>query len=156
MYVFSLISSLALFWMLLSGHTDSLLLSLGGVSCLLTAWLCRRMDIVDHESHPSQIGPHMPRYWAALLLETLKSNWQTGMALLRPGQVAPVTAYVDTPLTEDVVKATLANSITLTPGTLTLDVQKGRMRVHALNQRMLDDLRQGDMIKRAKRLDEAC
>ncbi|MGJ8668195.1 MAG: Na+/H+ antiporter subunit E [Oceanococcus sp.] len=156
MYVTSLLSSLALFWMLLSGHTDSLLLSLGAISCLFTAWLCRRMDIVDHESHPHQIGPFMPRYWALLTLETLKSNWQTALAVLMPGRVAPVTAYIATPLQQDVVNATLANSITLTPGTLTLDVQKDRMRIHALSAEFMDDLRQGGMIERAKKLDDAC
>lgn len=156
MYVFSLISSLALFWLLLSGHTGSLLLSLGAFSCLLTAWLCRRMDIVDHESHPGRIGPYMPRYWGLLTLDTLKSNVQTAMAVLQPSQVKPVTAYVDTPLKDEVVKATLANSITLTPGTLTLYIHKDRMRIHALNQDFMDGVEGSGLVKRAIKLDQAC
>ena len=156
MHFFILFSSLAAFWMLLSGHTNALLLGLGLVSVSLASWLCRRMDIVDHESHPSEIIHHMPSYWAALTVDTIKSNWQTAKAVFQSGRVKPVTGYVNTPIQHDVVRATLANSITLTPGTLTLDVQKDRMLIHALSADFLDDLRGEEMIKRAEKLDKAC
>ncbi len=152
-HTLSLLSSLALFWLLLSGHYNALLLSLGAGSCALVAWLCWRMDIVDRESHPNQLGRKMPRYWFALTWDTLVANWEVAKAVLWRSRVQPVTGYVATPLEDDVVRATLANSITLTPGTLTLDVQDRRMRVHALHPDFLKDLRQGAMVSRAHRLE---
>ena len=154
MHLFTLIASLSLFWLVLSGHYTPLLLGLGAFSCILTGLLCRRMDIVDAESHPHQIGLRMPRYWLKLTWETLKSNYDVAIAILRPSQVAPLTGYLDTPLKQDLVKATLANSITLTPGTLSLDVQENRMFIHALNPSMMNGLRDGDMVNSAVELEK--
>lgn len=154
MHLISLISSLALFWLVLSGHTDALLLGLGAVSCVLTAVICRRMNIVDHESHPHHIGHRMPRYWLALIRDTLQSCWLTVLAILHPARVQPVTRYIEAPLSSDLVKATLANSITLTPGTLTLDVLPDALRIHALSPSMFADLQRSGLIERARRLEQ--
>lgn len=150
----SLVTSLAFFWLLLSGHTEALILGFGVASCALVAWLCHRMDIVDHESHPHHLWPKMPAYWLHLTRDTLLSNWAVAKLLLSRRPAVPVTGYVDTPLQQDITRATLANSITLTPGTLTLDVEDERMLVHALTPELMDELREGKMIPRAVSLED--
>ena len=152
-HLLSLVISLGIFWLVLSGHYTALLLCFGAASCLLCAWLCRRMNIVDAESQPHRMLPRMPGYWLWLTGETLKSNWQVARIVLSGRPVHPVTGYVSTPLKQDVVRATLANSITLTPGTLTLDVEDERLRIHALEPGFIDDLRDGDMVSRARHLE---
>ncbi len=154
MHLLSLLTSLGLFWLVLSGHYTALLLSFGAASCALVAWLCRRMDIVDHESHPHHLWPRMPRYWLLLTWETLKSNWSVASIILSGRRVEPVTAYVETPLEQDIVRTILANSITLTPGTLTLDVEDRRMRIHALEPAFMTELHEGPMVPRAVQLED--
>ncbi len=154
MRLFSLFISLAFFWLLLSGHTGALLLSLGALSCVLVLWLCQRMNIVDPESYPHHLARRMPGYWLGLLRDTLQSNWDVSLIIVRGRQVRPVTEYVATPLQHDVTRAILANSITLTPGTLTLDVEDRRLRVHALTPELMQELRSCGMIERAVRLEE--
>ncbi len=147
-------ASLGVFWLVLSGHYTALLLSFGLACCALVCWLCRRMDIIDHESHPHHLWPRMPRYWLLLTWETLRSNWAVARIILSGRPVEPITAYVDTPLEQDIVRTILANSITLTPGTLTLDVEDRRMRIHALETGFMTELHEGPMVPRAVRLED--
>ncbi len=158
MYLISLLATLVIYWLVLSGFFDNgLLLSLGAVSCAITAWLCHRMRMIDGESHPHHLAFRLPPYWLKLSLETLRSNWSVIRIILTPGNrgIAPVTGHVTTPVSDDVVRATLANAITLTPGTLTLNVEDDRMLIHALNQDMLDDIRKGQMVPWAQRLEKS-
>lgn len=154
MKLISLVVSLGIFWMLLSGYTAALLLSFGALSCGFVAWLCLRMDIIDHESHPHHLWPRMPRFWLELTWDTLLSNLAVARLLLSRHPAEPVTAHVATPLKQDITRATLANSITLTPGTLTLAVEDERMLVHALTPELMDELREGRMIPRAVALED--
>lgn len=153
MHLILLLLSLAVFWLALSGYYTAMLLGLGAASCALVAWLCARMNIVDAESHPLQLARRIPGYWLWLAVETLKSNWAVARCLLAWPPADPVSGDVPTPLTQDLSRATLANSITLTPGTLTLDVFEDHMRVHALRPDLLEDLRAGEMVRRARALE---
>lgn len=158
MYLISLLATLVIYWLVLSGFFDNgLLLSLGAVSCVITAWLCHRMRLIDDESHPHHLAWRLPPYWLKLSVETLRSNWSVIRVILNPSSrgIAPVTGHVPTPVGDDVVRATLANAITLTPGTLTLNVEDDRMLIHALNQDMLDDIRQGQMVPWASQLEKS-
>jgi multicomponent Na+:H+ antiporter subunit E len=51
---------LSAFWLVLSGHYTALLLSFGALSIALVVWLARRMDIVDHEGRPLDLGLRAP------------------------------------------------------------------------------------------------
>ena len=158
MYLISLLATLVIYWLVLSGFFDNgLLLSLGAVSCVITAWLCHRMRLIDGESHPHHLAWRLPPYWLKLSVETLRSNWSVIRVILNPSSrgIAPVTGHVSTPVRDDVVRATLANAITLTPGTLTLNVEDDRMLIHALSQDMLDDIRQGQMVPWAGQLEKS-
>lgn len=146
---------LAAVWLLLSGYLTALPLACGVVSCALVAWIARRMDVVDREGHPVHLGGEIPGYWAWLAREMLISGWTTMKLILGPkARIAPVVEYIPIDQPSDLTRATLANSITLTPGTLSIRVERDRIEVHALEDGMLDDLRNGRFGKRVAQLED--
>ena len=122
--VVSLAVFLGLLWWMLSGQTAPLLLAFGVLSVLGTVWLARRMEIVDHESHPVHLSAALSRYWLRLLREIVVSNVDVVRAIISPRMpIQPHFLTVRTRQTTDLGKVILANSITLTPGTVTVDLR---------------------------------
>jgi multicomponent Na+:H+ antiporter subunit E len=133
--VFSLALFLGLLWWLLSGQASPKLLAFGALSVALVAWLARRMEIVDHESHPVHLSGPLARFWAVLMREIAVSNVDVVRAILSPRlPIQPHFLRVRTRQSTDLGKVILANSITLTPGTVTVDVQGDELLVHALTE----------------------
>jgi multicomponent Na+:H+ antiporter subunit E len=80
----------------------------------------------------------------------VRSNFAVARVLLRRTiHVAPEIVTVDARHLPPVSQATLANSITLTPGTVTLDVNDGDIEVHCLTREIAADLRRGEIVARA-------
>ena len=86
-------------------------------------------------------------YLIWLFKEILKSNLSTAKVIIN-GKVEPETFTVKASQVTDVAKVTYANSITLTPGTVTTKIQKGVFEVHALNSDFGNDVRTNDMDKK--------
>jgi multicomponent Na+:H+ antiporter subunit E len=130
----SLAIALAVLWVLLSGHFDALLLALGLASVAFVAWLAARMHIVDGESYPFGLIPRLSGYWVWLLKEIVKSNIDTVRRTLGPASAVQPVVF-DHPATQrtDLGLVIHANSITLTPGTVSLELVEGAIRVHALH-----------------------
>jgi multicomponent Na+:H+ antiporter subunit E len=126
--------ALSLLWLLLSGHFEALILAFGVFSIALVVWLSARMRIVDGESYPFSLIPRLSGYWAWLLKEIVKSNIDVAKRVLGPSSaVQPLVFDVQASQSSDLGLVIFANSITLTPGTVSLDLEKGRIRVHALH-----------------------
>jgi multicomponent Na+:H+ antiporter subunit E len=133
--VLSLAVFLGALWWLLSGQTKPLLLGFGVASVALVVWFSRRLEVVDHESHPVHLSAPLARFWAVLLREITVSNIEVVRAILSPRlPIQPHFLRVRTRQTTDLGKVILANSITLTPGTVTVDVQGDVLLVHALTK----------------------
>jgi multicomponent Na+:H+ antiporter subunit E len=148
-HVASLALTLGILWWLLSGHTQILLLGLGLASVLLTLVLALRLDIVDHESQPLAISHRLIPYWLWLALEIIKSNFLVIRHILNPGlTISPTVVSLRCPCQTDIGKTIFANSVTLTPGTVTLDVADRSIRVHALTRDIATTLENGDMARR--------
>jgi len=134
LHAISLGAVLAVLWMLLSGFFEPLMLGFGVASVALTLWIAHRMDVVDHEGHPVHLGPRALLYFPWLLWEIAKANWDIAKVILHPK--LPIQPHTfDTPASQltEVGRTVYANSITLTPGTVTLDTRPdGTFRVHAL------------------------
>lgn len=140
-------------WLLWSGHYTPLLLALGAVSCALTLWLAKRMGFFATDVYTLNLGPRLVLFWLWLLVEIARANFAVARVVLgRRLRVAPSVVTVDAADLPPPVQAILANAITLTPGTLSLDINGGRIRVHCLTKEMADDLRDGEMLRRARRL----
>lgn len=144
---------LGLFWLGLSGHYTALLLCFGLASVALVAWLAWRMDVVDHESVPLHLTSRVLTFWPWLLVEIVKSNIDVVRRVLDPRlPIERAVIRVPTggmgPLRETIY----ANAITLTPGTVSLDVGDGEVVVHALSRAAADAVRAGEMARRVTQM----
>ena len=142
----SLTLTLFILWLLLSGHYNVLLISLGLLSSLLTVVLALRMDVIDHESHPLHLRRQLPRYWVFLSREVILANLDVVRRILTPGKsFSPQLRQLPLPQKTALGQVIYANSITLTPGTVTVQLGTDSIRIHALSREAADDLQTGRM-----------
>ncbi|MDH3241100.1 MAG: Na+/H+ antiporter subunit E [Alphaproteobacteria bacterium] len=141
-------------WLLLSGHYVPLLISFGVVSSLLIVWIAARLDVIDHESIPLQIKFGYVGYLAWLGKEITKSNIDVAKLILHPKlPISPVLLRVPATQITDVGKVIYANSITLTPGTVSIEVEPHEILVHAITREAADGLASGDMDRRVDEIE---
>ena len=134
-------------WLLMSGHYNFLIVGLGIISCVFCVYVAKRGKLIDDEGLPIFFIPRLLNYLIWLFKEILKSNLSTAKVIIN-GKVEPETFTVKTSQVTDVAKVTYANSITLTPGTVTTKIQKGVFEVHALNSDFGNDVRTSEMDKK--------
>ena len=116
-----------------------MLLSLGVISIVLTLWIAKRMRILDAETAPYMTTPQTLSYFLWLFKEIVKANMAVIRAVLSPDMVvSPTLTRIPTPQKTDIGKVMYANSITLTPGTVSVDIQDDHILVHALLSEMSD------------------
>ncbi|MDJ0795159.1 MAG: Na+/H+ antiporter subunit E [Woeseiaceae bacterium] len=136
-------------WLLWSGLYKPLLLGLGLFSCVLTIYIKHRMEYFQTEMFALQFGRRLIGYWLWLAKEVVKSSLDVARIIVTPSlPISPEVVTIKASCNQPVDQATLANSITLTPGTLALDVYKGEITVHALTKAGADELRKGEMDRR--------
>ncbi|MGH7313209.1 MAG: Na+/H+ antiporter subunit E [Candidatus Rokuibacteriota bacterium] len=124
------------FWLALSGSAAPLPLALGAVSSAAVAWANRDLEMV---SLAARCSPRFLLYVPWLLKEIVVANIQVARLVLHPRlPIDPVVVRFDTRLSGDLARTTFANSITLTPGTVTLDVDGSEFVVHAVARTMAD------------------
>lgn len=153
-HTISLAFILIVFWILNSGHYDALLLSLGVVSIVIVVSIARRMDVIDHESQPLHLTIHMPGYWLWLAKQIIQANIMVTYHIWRGNNtISPTQINLKASQKTDMGKVIYANSITLTPGTVAVDLVDDNITVHALTRQTADDLLSGEMDKRVSRLE---
>jgi multicomponent Na+:H+ antiporter subunit E len=132
-YLPGLVLALAGLWFALSGETEPLFLILGAVSVLAVLWLAARLGIIGRDASPYHRIVQLLVYLAGLVFKIAASNLAVVARILGPrSAIDPVMVKVDTRAKTDLGKALFANSITLTPGTVTADVEGDKLLVHAL------------------------
>lgn len=145
---------LALVWLLNSGHYDGLFFLFGAFSVILVAYISHRMDIVDHETAPVHLTIKLASYYAWLFKAIVLANLDVIGRIWRPHLgISPGTAWIETRQETDMGKVIYANSVTLTPGTVTLDIRDNKLRIHSLTAQGLESLRDGDMDRRIAKLE---
>ncbi len=146
----------AVLWFLLSGFTDPFILSLGAVSVAAVVLIAHRMDVIEHEGHPIHLIWRATGSWLWLTVEIFKSNWQLARAVLMPRtHVRPVVVNLSASQRSEIGQVIYANSITLTPGTITLDTEPGELFVHALMESGAQGLLDGEMDRRVSQVESA-
>lgn len=141
-------------WLLLSGHYTPLLLGFGVLSCLFVVWIVQRMDVIDHETEILRAGWRVLTYFPWLAWEIIKSNWDVAWRVLHPAlPVSPTLIEVTGCQKTDMGRVIYANSITLTPGTVTVDLEGSRFTVHALTRAGADAVIAGDMDRKVGALE---
>lgn len=150
----ALAASLFGFWLLLSGiYTPFLVLSGLGAS-IAVALLAQRMELADREGHPIHLGLAAAVYWPWLLKEILKSGWQVTRIILDPRlPISPTLVRFKPSQKTAVALATHANSITLTPGTITVEAGHDEFLVHALTREAAAGVIASEMDRRVSRME---
>ena len=141
-------------WLLLSGFFEVLLLTFGVVSCVLVVWIAHRMDMVDREGHPIHLGVRIVGYWIWLIGEIIKANIDVARRIVDPKlPIQPNVFWTKAGQTSELGQVIYANSITLTPGTVSIRVADGSILVHALTAEAAADVEKGDMNRRVSALE---
>lgn len=135
-----------LFWFVLSGHTELWLLLLGMASAGLTIFLSHRMNIVDDEGHPFHLTLRLLRYFLYLGKEIVVTNLDVVKRILMPGRtISPQVIELPDTKKTNLGKVVYANSITLTPGTVTIELAENKIKVHSLSKESIEALQDGSM-----------
>ncbi len=155
-YFIGLIIVLIALWLGLSWDYSlkPVIASLGAVSILLSGILAYRFDILDREGSPYGRLPQLVAYWGWLMVEIFKANWVVIKACLRSNlDINPALVKVKTGCESDLARTVFANSITLTPGTVSVEVEGNKILVHALYEESAGPGAFDEMDRRSK---EAC
>jgi multicomponent Na+:H+ antiporter subunit E len=141
-------------WLALSGHFDPLLLSLGLLSAATVTLVSHRMGVIDAEGQPLGLIPGLLRYAPWLTKEIVRACIDVAWRITRPSLPIQPT-IIRVPANQKTVpgRVCFANSITLTPGTISLDVLEKEIEVHALTAESAADLESGEMGKRVEHLE---
>ncbi len=145
-------------WLLLSGHYDFseahrsetlLLMGLGIGSCALVVYIAIRMDVADHEGVPIDWGGRFLLYLPWLLKEILVANLRVAKVILSPSlPISPIMVVFRSTQRTDLGRVLYANSITLTPGTITTGVEGDQLEIHALTWQDVDGREEDEMDRR--------
>lgn len=155
LHAVSLAFALAILWLLLSGHfADPMLLGLGFASVILVVVIVRRMEVLDHEAQPIHLSARVPLYWGWLIKEIVLANIDVAKAILGLGvPVAPSVFKVRASQNTETGRVIYANSITLTPGTITIATEGEQFTIHALTQGAVEGLESGEMDRRVSAIE---
>lgn len=136
------------FWFLLSGYTQPLILTFGVISVVLVVVTIYRMDKEDKQPKEVSTGIRMFRYILWLIREITKSSIDVTKLIWGPtDKISPSLAKVKIKKIKPNSQVLYANSITLTPGTLSIDLDEEEITVHALKKKSAKKLARGRMEK---------
>ncbi|MGE0231494.1 MAG: Na+/H+ antiporter subunit E [Flavobacteriaceae bacterium] len=147
----ALVLTLLLFWLVLSGHYTPWLIGAGIVSSIAIVAFARRMAAIDDEGHPIEWMIGALTYWPWLMWEIVKATWDVVKIILSPRlNISPTLIRVTAGEKSAVGLTTYANSITLTPGTISAAVSATdqTILVHALTQDGAEATAEGTMDRR--------
>jgi len=150
---FILLFVLVAVWLLWSGLFEPMLLALGLISCVITYMLVRRMGYLENRIFSLRYSFRLFGYWAWMLREVIRSSLEVSRIVLDPRlPISPRVLKIKSTSKHPVDQVILANSITLTPGTLALDLHEGVIKVHTLTEAGARELMSGEMDRRVARL----
>ena len=122
-------------WVLLSGIFDPLLFFFGSISAVMVIIITHRMNNIDN--YPVNIKFNLKQgisYLVWLISEIIKANLQVIKIILTDKEFSNQKIFeVKCSQTTDIGQVLFANSITLTPGTITIETKNGYFLVHALD-----------------------
>jgi multicomponent Na+:H+ antiporter subunit E len=137
------------FWLLLSSHHDLFHLSLGLACCILVALVSHDL-LIENISGTKRFTKtwRFISYVPWLIYQIVVANLHVAYLIVNPRAIDPQVVRFKTKLKSQFSMVTLGNSITLTPGTITMDIADGEFIVHALSKKVADDLLSGEMERR--------
>ena len=151
---FGLGVDLYVFWLVLSGHFEPLLMGFGVASSVLVVLLAMRMETTDQEGLPFHVGGRFFVYFPWLMKEIFVANVHVAKIILDPKlPISPILVHYRASQKTDLGRVIYANSITLTPGTITTGTEGDILRIHALTWHDVDGREEDEMGDRISRLE---
>lgn len=122
-------------WVLLNGYSDYYALGTGIVASLLIAvLLCRRCNVFSDLKLSPKAFIYTLLYVFVFILELIKSNLDMARRVISPSlPINPGIIEAKTTLKSSMARMILANSITLTPGTFTVEIQNDSLFIHRID-----------------------
>jgi multicomponent Na+:H+ antiporter subunit E len=143
------------FWILLSGEFTFILITSGVVASLITAYLSHDIFIgkADIKVETRRVFKFMI-YLPWFLWQVILSNIEIAYLVLHPKMlIDPQLVRFKPDLKTDLGIVTLANSITLTPGTVTVEANREEFVIHAIWQKSAEGIISGEMQQRVKQIE---
>ena len=145
--------SLTFFWLAMSGHYPTFVLSFGAASGLFVLYLTRRLDFFDQDTFQFSIEWKHLGYWIWLGKEIFNANIAVAKVILSPKlKISPRMIEFKSSQKTELGLVIFANSITLTPGTVSVDIEDDKVIVHALNAELAEGVLNGEMDKKVTAL----
>jgi multicomponent Na+:H+ antiporter subunit E len=150
---------LLLFWIILNGKITAEILIFGVVLSAAIFWfMCKYLDYSPkYEIFVAKNLPWIIVYFVVLVIEIFKAAITVYKRVYsRKIEIQPQIIFFDVDIESEFLRFVLANSITLTPGTITVDVDEKRFCVHALDYSLADGIEDSVFIKMLKKMEENC
>lgn len=142
------------FWLVLSGHYTAPLMIIGVAASLFVVTLASRMAVIDREGQPIYLLGRAVWYWPWLLWQIVKSGIDVSRIIITPSlPISPTLINVKASQKSAVGLVSYANSITLTPGTISVEVEGDEITVHAITRAGAHDLASGGMDRMVSRFE---
>ncbi len=146
-----IVLTLFVYWLLLSGHYYWWLIAFGAVLSVLVVVFCWTKGVSDEEGFPFGLIPRGFVYWPWLLWQIVLSALRVTRLILDPRlPISPTIATVRAEQDTAVGLTTYANSITLTPGTISVEASERQKTiwVHAIERAGADGFADDEMNRR--------
>ena len=137
-------------WIIFNGRVTLEIILFGiAISGLIFAFVCRFMDYsMEKERKFYKKFPLFCKYAVLLVKEIIKANLAVcHLILTRREEAEPVIVKVHTNLKTETARVILANSITLTPGTITVSLTDRELLVHCLDKSLAEGMEDSEFVK---------
>ena len=143
------------FWIFLSGEFSFILLLSGIISSLLVSYISHDLLIGNGDMKLGFIRTiRFIRFLPWLLWQIVLANIDLALRTLHPKMpINPILINIKNNLKTDLGMVILANSITLTPGTVTIDVNENEFLIHVISEKAAQSLISGEMQARVKKIE---
>ncbi|MBO5033590.1 MAG: Na+/H+ antiporter subunit E [Lachnospiraceae bacterium] len=145
-----------LLWIIFNGRITTEIVLFGIVIAAALYWfICKFMDFSPkRELMYLKKGGYLIQYLYYLIKEIVAANFATMKLVCSSSKVVePVLVEFDTHFKNDTSKFLLANSITLTPGTITVSIQGDRFTVHCLDKTLAEGLESSVFVKLLEKME---
>lgn len=140
-----------LLWIIFNGNISTEIVLFGiGISAAILFFVCKYMDYsIKKELILIKILPLLIEYALILIWEIIKANFVTTKYILNQKiEIEPQLIHFKVPLQTNIAKVILANSITLTPGTITVSLEGNEYRVHCLDSDLAEGIFESIFVKK--------
>lgn len=147
---------LLILWIIFNGaFTLEILLFGMGISAVVCFFMVRFAGYnIKRELKAVKKLPFIIEYLLVLLIEIIKANIAcSGLIIKGNDKIKPVVVSFRSPLKSELLSTVLANSITLTPGTISVSMRNGQFTVHCLDSSLCDGLDSSSFVKILKRIE---